>query len=75
MGKFDFAKNAVHLKGKPFFLNEPTLHEILPAINSYPDIPNTERTSLYKLLSLGFEFVTRNKKNVIADRDNIILWS
>lgn len=59
-----------------FFFNEPhTLYTILFAINNDHDIPNIERTSFYKLLlPLGAEFVTRNKKSLVVDRDNIILW-
>lgn len=78
IGKFDeFNKTAVRRKVHDFFYkNEPpTLNKIVSAVNNDPDLPDIKRTSLYKLLiSLGFEFIARNRQNIIIDRDDITLW-
>ena len=48
---------------------------MLIAINIDPDLPNLKQSSLYKLLKeLDVEFLRRNRKNIIVDRDDIVLW-
>lgn len=73
----DFVRSAIRCKVHRFFANNepPTLSKVLSAVNSDPDLPNLKKSSLHTLLKeTGFEFISRKRKTVIVDRDDIILW-
>ena len=49
--------------------------EVFTAINTDPILPNLKQSSLYNLLKeLDFEFIQRNRENIIVDRDDIVLY-
>ena len=53
----------------------PTIEKVLSVVNSDKELPDLKKSFLHKLLKeLGFEFINRNRKRVIVDRDDIILW-
>lgn len=73
----EFVRSAIRRKVHQFFFENdpPTINKVLSAVNNDADLPNLKRTSLHALLKeIGFEFVSRNRKSVIVERDDIILW-
>ena len=52
---------------KPMIINK-----VLCDVNSNSDLPNFKKIVILKEIS--FEFLNRNCRSVIVDRDNIILW-
>ena len=51
------------------------MSKVLLVVNSDSDLPNFKRTSFYTLLcNIGFQYVKRNRKNIVIDREDIILW-
>jgi transposase len=59
-----------------FFKNEPpTLDKVLTAIHADGDLPKLTRSVLWKSLKeLNFCFKKRNRKSILIDREDIILW-
>ena len=73
----EFVKSAVRRKVHQFYVNNepPTVSKVLLAVNSDSDLPNFKRTSFYTLLcDIGFQYVKRNRKNILIDHEDIILW-
>lgn len=72
----DFTLSVVRKKVHEFFLkNEPpTLNKVLESVNADPDLPDFSRSTLHRLMTdIGFEFKAR-KRNIIMDREDIVLW-
>lgn len=73
----EFVRSAVHRKVQHFFeMNEPpTINKAITFINSDPDLSNFKKTSLHNILrEIRFEFVQRNRQNIIVDCEDILLW-
>lgn len=76
--KFDeLDKCAIRRKVHSIYLNNdyPTLNKIMTLCEADEDIPRFKRTTLHKILhELGFDFNKQDNRNLLMERDDIILW-
>ncbi|XP_053995333.1 uncharacterized protein LOC128885358 [Hylaeus anthracinus] len=73
----DLDKNAIRRKVHEFYLkNEiPTADKVLKVVNDDNDVPNVNRTILYKLLKiLNFQHARRGRSSMLFDREEIVVW-
>lgn len=53
----------------------PTVKKVNEMINEDPDLPNINMTTTWRLmLDLGFKFEKRQRRSILIERDDIILW-
>lgn len=59
-----------------FFRNEiPTLKKILTAVKSDDDLPDMSENVLHRTLrEMNFRHLKRNRKSVLIEKDEIVLW-
>lgn len=72
-----FVISAIRRIVHSFFKNNlpPTLSAVLSTVNGESDLPNFKRTTLWTLLKeSGFTFEKRNKRSLLIERDDIIIW-
>jgi len=73
----EFTLSAIRKKVHEFFFcNEiPTSEQLCNAVNADEMLPNFQpRTMRNLMLDLGFQHAKRKSKNVLLERDDIVLW-
>ena len=84
----DFMKDTIRSTVHSYFFDNkpPTVDKVMADVNKViadinkdrlieDELPQFRRTSFYKILrEIGFEFVKRNQKSVVVDREDILLW-
>lgn len=73
----DLDKSAIRRIVHSFFLKGelPTLKKIQQAVNEDESLPAITMTSLRRIIKhLKFKFTKRNRKSVLIDRGDIVLW-